>query len=77
MARVSTPRLPKGPPVVSVARLPVPRDNPRHLVYVDDEQGLRTVTPSEPGRETFTLDGQPYTHTRNMPTGQWIYTRNL
>ena len=70
--RVRTPRLPKGPPK---ARPTKSADNPRHVVWVDDDGGLLAVTASDPGQETLALAGVTYRHTRELPTGQWVYTK--
>lgn len=55
---------------------PRPTDNPRHWVWIDDEQGLRRVTVRNPGEEQINVSGAIYAHTREFrPTGRWVYTK--
>jgi hypothetical protein len=54
----------------------VATDNPRHVVWIDDG-GLLAVTASDPGQETLAVDGVTYRHTRELATGQWVYTKEM
>lgn len=57
-------------------REPRPHDNPRHAVWIDDDQGLRRITVKNPGDEQINVGGVIYQHTRDLkPNGPWVYTR--
>ncbi len=57
----------KGPLHTSVV-------NPRHEVWVEDESGIRKITTDTPGDETIAVGGRTYRHTREIGSGQWVYT---
>lgn len=58
----------------AVDRSPLATDNPRHAVWIEDEQGLRRVTALEPGADSILVGGRAYQHTREIGSGQWVYT---
>ena len=61
---------------VSVDRPPLPTDNPRHAVWIDDDNGLRRVTVRNPGEERINIGGVIYVHTRDRSVnGPWVYTK--
>ena len=60
----------------SIDRPPLSTDNPRHAVWIDDEKGLRKITAVNPGDEQIHVGEHVYTHTREIGTGQWVYTQN-
>lgn len=49
-------------------------DNPRLDAWIEDEDGLRKVRPDNPGEDSITVDGRTYAHTREIDSGQWVYT---
>lgn len=49
-------------------------DNPRHAVWIEDESGIRQITTTTPGEEQITVGGRTYEHTRELGSGQWVYT---
>lgn len=49
-------------------------DNPRHKVWVNDEGGIRQVISATLGEESISVGGRTYVHTREIDTGQWVYT---
>ena len=49
-------------------------ENPRHQVWIEDEAGIRKITAPEPGEETIVVGGRTYAHTREIGSGQWVYT---
>ena len=60
----------------SYDRAPLSTDNPRHAVWIDDEQGLRRITAANPGAEQITVGGTLYQHTAETTGNQaWIYTK--
>lgn len=61
---------------VSIDRPPIAIENPRHAVWIDDEQGLRRITAANPGAEQIQVGEHVYTHTRELSLGQWVYTKN-
>lgn len=58
----------------SIDRPPLSTDNPRHAVWIEDEQGIRRITAANPGEEEITIRYRVYRHTREINHGQWVYT---
>lgn len=58
---------PKGPLTTGVV-------NPRHEVWIEDAEGIRKHTADNPGDEEVIVGGRTYRHTREISTGQWVYT---
>lgn len=62
------------PTAPSLGRDPVPTDNPRHAVWIEDERGIRRITATNPGEQRMLVGGRTYIHTREVGNGQWVYT---
>lgn len=58
----------------SVDRPPLATDNVRHAVWIEDEAGIRKITATNPGEQQIVVGGRTYVHTREIGTGQWVYT---
>jgi hypothetical protein len=51
-------------------------ENPRHKVWIEDEDGLRQITTAHPGEAQILVGKRTYTHTREITAGgPWVYTR--
>lgn len=48
--------------------------NPRHEVWIEDEEGIRKITAPEPGEQQMVVGGRTYVHTREVGSGEWVYT---
>jgi len=48
--------------------------NPRHDVWIEDESGIRKITTETPGEQQIVVGGRTYRHTRDIGSGQWVYT---
>lgn len=60
----------------TVDRDPLPTDNPRHAVWINDEKGLRRVTAANPGEAQIVVGAVLYEHTYELTKdGPWVYTK--